>query len=130
MLADAARATAAGADVVEARLDMLYMHQVAVESEQGQSDARSRIRKTEMKLQERESIDFEIDEVLSLLEAGIELPVILTCRPSRQGGHFPGTEEERCDILRKAIESGVSWVDLEMDIEKNVREELRSSYTY
>ena len=124
MLADAARATAAGADVVEARLDMLYMHQVAVESEQGQSDARSRIRKTEMKLQERESIDFEIDEVLSLLEAGIELPVILTCRPSRQGGHFPGTEEERCDILRKAIESGVSWVDLEMDIEKNVREEL------
>ena len=47
MLADAARATAAGADVVEARLDMLYMHQVAVESEQGQSDARSRIRKTE-----------------------------------------------------------------------------------
>ena len=76
MLADAARATAAGADVVEARLDMLYMHQVAVESEQGQSDARPRIRKTEMKLQERESIDFEIDEVLSLLEAGIELPVI------------------------------------------------------
>ena len=76
MLADA-RATAAGADVVEARLDMLYMHQVAVESEQGQNDARSGIRKTEMKLQER-NIDFEIDEVLSLLEAGIELPVILT----------------------------------------------------
>ena len=34
---------------------MLYMHQVAVESEQGQSDARSRIRKTEIKLQERDT---------------------------------------------------------------------------
>ena len=81
MLADA-RATAAGADIVEAGLDMLYMHQVAVESEQGQSDA-DQIRKTEIKLQEQSTIDFEIDEVLSI-RAGIELPVILTCRPSRQ----------------------------------------------
>lgn len=126
MLADAARATAAGADVVEARLDMLYMQRVAVEAEQGRDDVKSKVKRTQTKLVEREAIDFEIDEVLSLLEAGIELPVILTCRPKRQGGYFPGNEQERCEILRKAIDSGVSWVDLEMDIDEGKRDELAS----
>lgn len=126
MLADAARATAAGADVVEARLDMLYMQRVAVEAEQGRDDVKSKVKRTQTKLVEREAIDFEIDEVLSLLEAGIELPVILTCRPKRQGGYFPGNEQERCEILRKAIDSGVSWVDLEMDIDEGKRGELAS----
>ncbi len=125
MLADASRATAAGADLVEARLDMLYVKEAVLEPN-NTSDSRSKFKRNETSLIPREVLDFDIDEVFSLLKAGIELPVVLTCRPIRQGGHFPGTEDDRCTILKKAIESGVSWIDLEMDIESSVREELVS----
>ena len=40
-----------------------------------------------------ESVD--LDAALSSFKQGIELPVILTCRPERQGGHYPGDEESR-----------------------------------
>ena len=124
MLADASLATVAGADMVEARLDMLYMEETPVPSDSNNHDQNSRSRYSETVLTPRDNPDINIDEALSLLEAGIELPVVLTCRPLRQGGYFPGTEEERCAILRKAIESGVSWVDLETDIEPNLRSDL------
>ena len=124
MLADASLATVAGADMVEARLDMLYMEETPVPSDSNNDDQNSRFRHSETVLTPRDNPEINIDEALSLLEAGIELPVVLTCRPLRQGGHFPGTEEERCAILRKAIESGVSWVDLETDIEPNLRSDL------
>ncbi len=124
MLADASLATVAGADMVEARLDMLYMEETPVPSDSNSDDQNSRFRNQDTKLTPRTDPDINIDEALSLLEAGIELPVVLTCRPKRQGGYFPGTEDERCAILRKAIESGVSWVDLETDIEPVARSDL------
>ena len=106
MLADASLATVAGADMVEARLDMLYMEETPVPSDSNSDDQNSRFRNQDTILTPRTNPDINIDEALSLLEAGIGLPVVLTCRPKRQGGYFPGTEEERCAILRKAIESG------------------------
>lgn len=42
-------------------------------------------------------------------------PLLLTCRPPREGGRFAGSEDERLAILRRAIELGVAYVDVEWD---------------
>ena len=41
---------------------------------------------------------------------------IVTCRPSREGGHYRGPEQDRLDLLQKAAHSGFSWADLEHDV--------------
>lgn len=43
------------------------------------------------------------------------LPVIVTCRPRREGGQWWGTETARLDILRQATSLGADYVDLEWD---------------
>ena len=40
-------------------------------------------------------------------------PVLVTCRPVWEGGEFTGAEDERHAILRRALELGADWVDLE-----------------
>jgi 3-dehydroquinate dehydratase/shikimate dehydrogenase len=40
-------------------------------------------------------------------------PVIVTCRPTWEGGDFKGGEEERKRILAKALSLGAEYVDLE-----------------
>ncbi|HIN11631.1 MAG TPA: type I 3-dehydroquinate dehydratase, partial [Acidobacteria bacterium] len=40
-------------------------------------------------------------------------PVLVTCRPVWEGGQFTGSEDERHAILRRALELGADWVDLE-----------------
>src|ERR671937_1626221 len=40
-------------------------------------------------------------------------PVIVTCRPQWEGGHFAGSEEERRRILAEALNEGAEYVDLE-----------------
>lgn len=70
------------------------------------------------------STRIDLDAALSSFKQGIELPVILTCRPERQGGHYPGDEESRIEVLRTAIKSEVSWVDLEVDISVEERDSL------
>jgi 3-dehydroquinate dehydratase / shikimate dehydrogenase len=45
--------------------------------------------------------------------AGRKLPVIVTCRPSWEGGRFKGSEEERKQILRDALSRGAEYVDIE-----------------
>lgn len=42
-------------------------------------------------------------------------PLIVTCRAPREGGRFAGTEAERLDILREAIDLGCAYVDVEWD---------------
>lgn len=128
MLSDAARATAVGADICEIRLDKLWVIKelpAPVEREEPKADGRRRrpvYIPPDYIPQEMDSVDLK--EALAALQGGIDLPVVLTCRPIRQGGYFPGTEEERIDVLRTAIETGVSWVDLETDIDKQTRDEL------
>jgi 3-dehydroquinate dehydratase/shikimate dehydrogenase len=41
-------------------------------------------------------------------------PVILTCRPTWEGGRFQGPEEDRRRILEDAISGGAEFVDVEM----------------
>ena len=45
--------------------------------------------------------------------AGRKKPVIVTCRPKSEGGHFAGSEEERRSILTEAFALGAEYVDLE-----------------
>ena len=44
---------------------------------------------------------------------GRSCPVVVTCRPTWEGGRFAGSEEERRRILLRAFELGADWVDLE-----------------
>ena len=40
-------------------------------------------------------------------------PVIVTCRPTWEGGGFAGSEEERKAILRRAVTAGAEYIDVE-----------------
>ncbi|MEE3270126.1 MAG: type I 3-dehydroquinate dehydratase [Candidatus Thermoplasmatota archaeon] len=129
ILKDAAVATAAGADLVEVRLDLLWAREKeknpATNGKEDVSDGDSKGPKyipPEIVLQPLDSVD--PDSALESLKQGIDLPVILTCRPERQGGHYPGDEAQRIEILSTAISSGVSWVDLEIDIHAEARDPL------
>lgn len=42
-------------------------------------------------------------------------PVIVTCRPRREGGSWIGDEDERLDVLRQAAALGAEWIDVEWD---------------
>lgn len=52
---------------------------------------------------------------LSALLRDRPLPVIVTCRPAREGGRWAGKESARLDILRRAAGLGADYVDLEWD---------------
>ncbi|MHC4401675.1 MAG: shikimate dehydrogenase [Planctomycetota bacterium] len=43
-------------------------------------------------------------------------PAVITCRRRRDGGKFPGRDDERLVLLRTAIAEGVEYVDLEEDV--------------
>jgi 3-dehydroquinate dehydratase/shikimate dehydrogenase len=42
-------------------------------------------------------------------------PLIISCRPPREGGRFPGSETERIDLLWQAATLGCEYIDLEWD---------------
>jgi 3-dehydroquinate dehydratase/shikimate dehydrogenase len=44
---------------------------------------------------------------------GRKVPVVLTCRPTWEGGQFSGSEEERKQILSDALARGAEYVDIE-----------------
>lgn len=56
----------------------------------------------------------------------IELPVIATCRPEREGGKFGGSEYERIELLKRAAASA-EFVDVEYDTAPRMRRELRKA---
>ena len=47
-------------------------------------------------------------------------PVVITCRRSKDGGMWKGTEEQRLLLLRTAIVEGVDYIDLEEDIAASI----------
>ena len=58
-------------------------------------------------------LDIVKDPSAAAALAGRKKPVIITCRPKSQGGHFNGSEEERRAILSEALSLGAEYVDLE-----------------
>ena len=68
--------------------------------------------------------EIDVDQSISTLKEGIPVPVVFTVRAVREGGFFAGNEEQRLEILEKAINSDVTFVDLELSIEKKSRDKL------
>ena len=53
--------------------------------------------------------DLDLDRLLD----GPRLPVIVTCRPTWEGGSFDGSEDERRRLLGRALDLGAEYVDVE-----------------
>ena len=126
---EAARANLSGADMVELRFDRLYlipMDPVEIEGDDGESKT---ILPPEDEWPRREMDQVDVASSIASLKERIPLPVVFTVRSPEEGGFFPGTEEERISILDKAIESKVSWIDLEMSIDDSERARLFEAAT-
>mgnify|MGYP001284140394 FL=1 len=119
MVEQAEKATGEGADIIEVRFDELYVERVEVKAENIEGEV-----EISHELVARSIDVIDVPEAIERLKAGIEKPVLFTCRPRHQGGHFPGTEGERIEVMSQAVSSGVSWVDLELDIEESERAAL------
>ena len=126
MTDEAARANLAGADMVEVRFDRLYLVKpdpTISDEEEGE--------KVELPPENQwdtvEMSQVDVDASIAALKEGLPLPVIFTVRPVSEGGFFPGVESERIEILQKAIESKVSWIDLELSIKESTRKSLQDA---
>lgn len=67
----------------------------------------------------------ETQTMLAVLREERRHPVLVTNRPERHGGRFPGSEEDRLTILEEAVRAGAQWVDLEDDVTVGDRERFR-----
>jgi 3-dehydroquinate dehydratase / shikimate dehydrogenase len=52
---------------------------------------------------------------LAALISAVPVPVLATCRPTREGGRWEGSEEARLELLGAAAAAGASWIDVEAD---------------
>jgi 3-dehydroquinate dehydratase / shikimate dehydrogenase len=65
-------------------------------------------------------VEFRIDRLgdaadLAPLLSGLGVPVIVTCRPRREGGLSDLPDTDRLLILARAAENGAAYIDLELD---------------
>ncbi|MEC8874591.1 MAG: type I 3-dehydroquinate dehydratase [Candidatus Thermoplasmatota archaeon] len=122
---DAKTAKELGADVVEVRLDLLWTKEEKVQaSGESNTDESSQGNGFEFQITQLELDEVDFESALKTISICTDLPMIMTCRPTEHGGFYPGTEEERFQILRSAISCEPSWIDLEVDITGQIREEL------
>lgn len=63
---------------------------------------------------------------LPRLAAEAPCPLIITCRPPREGGAFNGSETERLGILAEAMDLGCAYVDCEWDSIAALAEQARA----
>ena len=127
MVDEAARASTAGADLVEVRFDRLYLNKpepTLVEQEDGET---RRVMPPEAEWPISDASSLNAQDTIQKLKDSIAVPVVFTVRPPREGGFFPGTEEERIEILQQGIDSEVTWIDLETSIEDPHLEKLLKS---
>ncbi len=52
------------------------------------------------------------------------IPLIFTCRKADEGGAFKGTEQERIQCLKNAVDAGAEFIDIELETEKGLRDEV------
>lgn len=128
MIRDASRATAAGADLVEVRFDNLYVNRIEVDpivttNEEGEES----IEKQPPIMEKRELGDIDVSASIEELKAAIKPPVVFSCRSENEGGFFHGSESKRIEVLNAAIESSVSWIDIEIGMDSKHRKKLLKS---
>ena len=122
MCNDAPKAVKLGADMVEARLDLLWTTEEKIPSTEKSEEGEKPSFKTIVHNLELDAIDAK--DSIKTISSSVEVPLLFTCRPQRQGGHYPGSEEDRLSVLEAAIESQPNWIDIEVDIDPSKREEL------
>ena len=126
MLDEAAKSNIAGADLVEVCFDRLYLippeedQAPAYEEEEG--EPWGEIPVSDWSRKDADDVDYSA--CIEELKGGIAMPAIFTCRPTNEGGFYSGDEESRIAILRSAIESKVSYIDIEISIEEKERTKL------
>ncbi|XP_031485763.1 bifunctional 3-dehydroquinate dehydratase/shikimate dehydrogenase, chloroplastic-like isoform X2 [Nymphaea colorata] len=59
--------------------------------------------------------NFQPHQDLEILLKDKKLPVLVTYRPKWEGGHFEGSEYERLETLRLAMNFGADYVDVELE---------------
>ena len=52
--------------------------------------------------------------------AAVGAKLILTCRPASEGGRFTGSEDSRLDLLRRGIDAGAAWIDIELEASEHL----------
>jgi len=72
-------------------------------------------------------VDAIRDPNLEALRGAGSRPLIFTCRSPREGGVFSGSETERRQILRRALELGFDYVDIELDTIDDTLRDVESS---
>jgi 3-dehydroquinate dehydratase/shikimate dehydrogenase len=75
----------------------------------------------------KEEPSFSTLEKLSKLNEITGLPLILTIRPTWEGGNFEEDEGQRLEILKGAIKTGFNYIDLEMKMDGKKRDTLIAS---
>ena len=68
--------------------------------------------------------EVDVDAAIESLKEGLPLRGYIHCQASFRRRFLPGIESERIEILQKAIDSKVSWIDLELSIEESTRKSL------
>ncbi len=63
-------------------------------------------------------------ELEPLIEAARPRPIVATNRSSEEGGLFRGPEEERIEILSRALDLGADYIDIEWRTEARFRDRL------
>lgn len=66
-------------------------------------------------------MDFAPHASLEPLLRNRPCPVIVTCRPAREGGEYAGDETARIALLQKAVDLGAEFVDVELDSAARIR---------
>ena len=81
------------------------------------ADTTTELRARRDAAKEADLVELRLDSVSDPDVAGAladrHCPVIVTCRPSWEGGGFSGSEEERRALLREALNLGAEYVDIE-----------------
>ncbi|MCH1422041.1 MAG: type I 3-dehydroquinate dehydratase [Candidatus Poseidoniaceae archaeon] len=124
MVDEAARAGIHGADMVEVRFDRLYLTKpqaTVVEDDEGN---RTSTMPPVTDWAVADVSELNVEDSIAALKEGISLPVVFAVRPVREGGHFPGNEEQRVAALHSAVQSNVAWIDLELSIDDKERAAL------
>ena len=124
MISEAPKALKMGADILEVRLDFLWTTEEKIRTKKISDEGEKE--KIEVLVNQLEFEEIDYQEEIEKISSSIQAPVLMVCRPQKHGGFFPSGEDERFSVLRSAIESNPSWIDLEIDIPIKEREELVS----
>lgn len=82
---DIQKAIASGAEMLELRLDYLQVPDIKA-----------------------------VTEIVKFTK-GLDIPLIATCRPTWEGGHFSGEEAQRIGLLECAAVTGSDYIDIELE---------------